>query len=132
MPFLVDLLEVNAVLDDAAVAGEEEHVAEGTPAGVDEASQSAEDQEMKPPRGSQVLPWPRIRGLRHKRSQKNVLQAENQLERERETETETETEREGKKTKRREEYLVGAEVFPGPGGERSIHEAVDYGRGDEF
>ena len=101
VPFLVDLLEVNAVLDDAAVAGEEEHVAEGTPAGVDEASQSAEDQEMKPPRGRQVLPWPRIRGLRHQRSQKNVLQAENQLEREIDRERR-------KKTKRREEYLVGA------------------------
>ena len=94
MPFLVDLLEVNAVLDDAAVAGEEEHVAEGTPAGVDEASQSAEDQEMKPPRGSQVLPWPRIRGLRHKRSQKNVLQAENQLERERDRQREKEKNKE--------------------------------------
>lgn len=31
VPFLVDLLEVNAFFDDASVAGEEEHVAEGTP-----------------------------------------------------------------------------------------------------
>ena len=49
MPFLVDLVEINSVFDDAAIAGEVEHVGEGAPGGVDEAPQSAEEQDMNPP-----------------------------------------------------------------------------------
>ena len=49
MPLLIDLVEVHPAFDDAAIAGEEEHVGEGAPGGVDETPQSAEEQDMHPP-----------------------------------------------------------------------------------
>jgi len=39
IPLLVDLLEVDAVLEDSPAAGEEEHAAEGEPCLVNEASE---------------------------------------------------------------------------------------------
>jgi hypothetical protein len=45
IPLLVDLLEVDAVADDAAAAGEEEHVAVGAPQLVGECAEGEEGQQ---------------------------------------------------------------------------------------
>ena len=76
IPLGVDLAEVDAVLDDAAATGEEEHVAVGEPELEGERAERQEEQQVEAPRRPQRqaprLP-PRLRHLRHQRPVQQVL-----------------------------------------------------------
>lgn len=75
VPLGVDLAEVDAVLDDAAAAGEEEHVAVGEPELEGERAERQEEQEVEAPRPQRQAPRlpPRVRHLRHQRPVQQVL-----------------------------------------------------------
>jgi hypothetical protein len=76
VPLLVDLAKVDAVADDAAAAGGEEHVAEGAPELVGERPGAEEQQEEDdPPVGVRRLPHARARRhrLADQRPVKDVL-----------------------------------------------------------
>jgi hypothetical protein len=76
VPLGVDLAEVDAVLDDAAAAGEEEHVAVGEPELESERPEREEDEEVEAPRVQREAPAlpPRVHHLRHQRAVQQVLQ----------------------------------------------------------
>jgi hypothetical protein len=76
VPLPVDLLEVDAVADDAAPARGEEHVAEGAPELIGERPEAEQhEQEEDPPIGARRLPRPRRSRLADQRPVQHVLQA---------------------------------------------------------
>lgn len=76
VPLLVDLREVDAVADDAAAAGEEQHVAVGAPELVGECPEGEEDeQEEEPLVRAPALPRPGRHGLAHQRPVQGILPA---------------------------------------------------------
>jgi hypothetical protein len=75
VPLGVDLPEVDAVGDDAAAAGDEEHVAVGEPELVGQAADREQHQQVEPPgaqRRPSLLP-PLLHHLPHQRTQQQVL-----------------------------------------------------------
>jgi hypothetical protein len=75
VPLGVDLPEVHAVGDDAAAAGDEEHVAVGEPELVGQAADREQHQKVEPPgaqRRSSLLP-PLLHHLPHQRAEQQVL-----------------------------------------------------------
>ena len=75
VPLGVDLAEVDAVLDDAAAAGEEEHVAVGEPELEGERPERQEEQQVEAPRAQRRAPRlpPRVRHLRRQGPVQQVL-----------------------------------------------------------
>ena len=80
VPLGVDLLEVDAVPDDAAAAGEEEHVAVGEPELEGEGAEREEHEEVEAPRvrrRAALLPPPQHH-LSHQRPVQQVQHAQDQ------------------------------------------------------
>lgn len=74
VPFLVDLLVVDAVADDDAAAVEEEHVAEDAPGVVSRRPEDEEEEEEEaPPVRAPALPRPAAHGLGQQRRAQQVL-----------------------------------------------------------
>lgn len=75
VPLLVDLLEVNAILEDPAPTDEEEHVAEGVPELVHEPPECKQYHKMEAPSPflAFLLPWPRADHLGYNWTIKKIL-----------------------------------------------------------
>lgn len=74
VPLPVDLAEVDAVADDAAAAGGEEHVAERAPELVGQGPDAEEDeQQQQPVVGARPLPRPPRHRLPHQRRVQHIL-----------------------------------------------------------